>query len=63
MFKPESEMSPDERRKAAKERQRTRQQQLEAMAKLAGWESWSQFVTALKNGQVEFPRKPQSKSD
>lgn len=41
------------------ERQQKRQQQLEAMARLAGWDSWSQFVTALKNGEVDFPRKPQ----
>lgn len=45
------------------ERQRRRQQQLEAMARLAGWDSWSEFVTALKNGEVDFPRKPQAKSD
>lgn len=45
----------------AKERQRRRQQQLEAMARLAGWDSWSQFVTALKNGEVEFPRRNERK--
>lgn len=44
--------------KGTNERQAKRQQQLEAMAKLAGWDSWSKFVTALKNGDVEFPRNP-----
>lgn len=39
-------------------RQNRRQQQLEDAAKAAGWESWSQFVTALKNGEVEFPKAP-----
>lgn len=39
-------------------RQSRRQQQLEAAAKAAGWASWSQFVTALKNGEVEFPKAP-----
>lgn len=58
MFKPESEMTPEQRRQAAKERQARRQKPLEAMARLAGWDNWSQFVTALKNGEVEFPRKP-----
>lgn len=41
-----------------KRRQSKRYQQLTAMAKLAGWDSWSEFETALKNGAVEFPRKP-----
>jgi len=59
MFKTEREMSPEDRRQAAKDRQARRQKPLEAMARLAGWNNWSQFVTALKNGEVEFPRKPQ----
>jgi len=50
--------SPKERRESSRERQKKRNNQLEAMASLAGWESWSQFVTQLKNGKVEFPRKP-----
>ena len=50
--------SPKERRESNRERQKKRQNQLEAMARLAGWESFSQFVTQLKNGKVEFPRKP-----
>jgi len=50
--------SPKERRESNRERQKKRNNQLEAMARLAGWESFSQFVTQLKNGKVEFPRKP-----
>jgi len=59
MFKTEREMSPEDRRQAAKDRQARRQKPLEAMARLAGGNNWAQFVTALKNGEVEFPRKPQ----
>ena len=43
-------------------RQAKRQQQLETMARLAGWDSWSKFVTAAKNGVVMIPRKPEEKS-
>jgi len=50
--------SPEEVRDSSKERQKKRMNQLEAMARLAGWQSWSEFVTQLKNGKVEFPRKP-----
>lgn len=39
-------------------RQSQRQQQLEEKARAAGWASWSQFVTALKNGDIEFPKAP-----
>jgi|GEM_PF-6745282 len=50
--------SPEETRESNRERQKKRQNQLEAMARLAGWQSFSEFVTQLKNGKVEFPRKP-----
>jgi len=59
MFKTEREMSPEDRRQAAKDRQARRQKPLEAMARLAGGNNWSHIFTALKNGEVEFPRKPQ----
>lgn len=59
MFKTEREMYPEQRRQATKERQKRRQQQLEAMARLAGWNGWSEFVTSLRKGEVEFPRKPE----
>lgn len=38
-------------------KQKRRQAQLEALAKAAGWGGWSEFVTALRNGEANFPQK------
>jgi len=38
-------------------KQQRRQAQLEAMAKAAGWKGWSEFVTALRKGDTDFPQK------
>lgn len=38
-------------------RQARRRQQLDKLAQAAGWQSYSEYETALKNGEVELPRK------
>lgn len=47
-----------ENKETTARRQNKRQQVLEDKARAAGWDNWSQFVTALKNGEVDFPQKP-----
>ena len=39
-------------------RQARRRQRLDELAQAAGWASYSEYETALKNGEVGFPRKP-----
>lgn len=47
-----------ETKETSARRQNKRQQELESLALAAGWENWSQFVTALKKGVVPFPQRP-----
>lgn len=52
-----------ENKETTARRQNKRQQELEERAQAAGWDNWSQFVTALKNGEVAFPQRPGTKLD
>lgn len=49
-------------KEANRRKQNRRQTQLEAMAKAAGWGGWSEFVTALRNGNADFPQKEKDES-
>lgn len=44
-------------------KQQRRQALLEMMAKAAGWNNWSECVTALRNGEATFPQKSASRKD
>jgi hypothetical protein len=52
----------DDLKESNRRKQQRRQAQLEAMAKAAGWNGWSEFVTSLRNGDTVFPQRKGEKS-
>jgi len=44
--------------KTSAQKQRDRRAALDQAAQASGWGGWSQFATAVKNGEVAVPAKP-----